>query len=193
MLFFPSLTQSIITELIVLYGLWYCDWDEVISNIDILVKNHYCSFYSLCCSFTKVSFCTKGVLYNLFFNGTTLELVKRHLIVYRIIVNYFLERFELSITGRHWHTRFIMFGELRLIWGNVCCGVLCSLHKQTDGQTSAFLFTSPIHQSMVSVGLRVLLTFWICRTLPIDKCVSRVVKVPVLTNNVCCLSRNTQN
>ena len=74
----------------------------------------------------------------------------------------------------------------------MCCGVVCLLHKQTDGQTGAFLFTSPIHQSMASVA--VLLTFWLCSTgtLPIDKCVSRVVKVPGLTM-LYCLSRDTQN
>ena len=64
------------------------------------------------------------------------------------------------------------------------CGVVCLLHKQTDGQTGAFLFTSLIHQSMVSVA--VLLTFWLCSTgtLPIDKGGSRVVKVPGLTKDV---------
>ena len=59
---------------------------------------------------------------------------------------------------------------------------MCSLHKQTDGQTSAFLFTSQVHQSMVSVA--VLLALWICITLPIDNGGSRVVKVPGLTNDV---------
>ena len=61
---------------------------------------------------------------------------------------------------------------------------MCSLHKRTDGQTSAFLFTSPIHHSMVSAA--VLLTFWVCSTgiLPFDKGGSRVVKVPGLTKDV---------
>ena len=63
----------------------------------------------------------------------------------------------------------------------MCCGVVCSLHKQTDGQTSAFLFTSQVHQSMISVT--VLLTSGYAEPYLLI-CVKRVAKLPDLTKDL---------